>query len=57
MKIKLIEPAAWAGSKHRKGSIHDVDLKIAEKLIARGYAEEHIEPAVEEAQDDAPAAE
>lgn len=57
MKIKLIEPASWAGSKHRKGSVHDVDDKIAEKLIARGYAEEHVDLTVEEAQDDAPTAE
>lgn len=52
MKIKLVEPAAWAGHKHRKGSVHEVDDKIGQKLIERGYANLHDGEKVE--QEDAP---
>jgi len=57
MKIKLIEPASWAGKRQRKNSVHDVEDKIAKKLISRGYAEEYVETAVEEVEEDAPATE
>ena len=57
MKIKLIEPASWAGKRQRKSSVHDVEDKIAQKLISRGYAEEYVETAVEEVEEDAPATE
>lgn len=41
MKIKLTKAASWGGDKHRSGSVHDLDGKIAVKLIARGYAKAH----------------
>ena len=53
MQIKLKKKAQWEGVQHKAGSVHDVDAALAEKLIARGYAEEHVP--VEEP--DAPAAE
>lgn len=56
MKIKLVEPATWAGYAHRKGSVHEVNDKIGQKLIDRGYAELHKSEVVEEKVEDAPAA-
>ena len=53
MQIKLKKKAQWEGVQHKAGGVHDVDAPLAEKLIARGYAEEHI-PSEEP---DAPAAE
>lgn len=42
MQIKLKKKAQWEGAQHKAGSVHDVDAPLAEKLIARGYAEKHI---------------
>lgn len=57
MLIKLVEPASWAGKRQKKNSIHDVEDKIAQKLISRGYAQEHTEVAAKEVEEDAPATE
>jgi len=42
MQIKLKKKAQWEGVQHKAGSVHDVDAVLADKLIARGYAEEHV---------------
>jgi len=42
MRIKLKKKAQWEGVQHNAGSVHDLDTALAEKLIARGYAELHI---------------
>jgi len=39
MKITLLKKASWGGKSYKSGSSHDVDDKIAGKLISRGYAE------------------
>lgn len=52
MKIKLTKAASWNGDKYRSGTVHDLDDKIANKLIDRGYAKPH-----GEVDDDAPSAE
>jgi len=42
MQIKLIKKAQWGGKQHKSGGVHDVDAALADKLIARGYAEKHV---------------
>lgn len=54
MQIKLKKKAQWHGVQHKAGGVHDVDAAIADKLIARGYAEAHIPS---EDQDAAPVSE
>lgn len=41
MKVKLTKAASWNGDKYRSGSVHDLNDKIANKLIDRGYAKPH----------------
>ena len=43
MLVKLTKKAQWGGDVHRAGSVHDVDDRIAEKLIDRGLATAKIE--------------
>ena len=57
MKIKLTKAASWNGEKYRSGTVHDVDDKIANKLIDRGYAKVHGQDDVVEVEQDAPSAE
>ena len=54
MQIKLKKKAQWEGVQHKAGGVHDVDATLANKLIARGYAELHIRS---EDQDAAPVSE
>ena len=42
MQIKLKKKAQWEGVQHEAGGVHDVDAVLGQKLIARGYAEEHL---------------
>ncbi len=44
MKITLLKKASWGGKSYKSGSSHDVDDKVAGKLISRGYAEVYVEP-------------
>lgn len=53
MIIKLLKKASWGGQNHKAGGVHDVHGDIADKLIARGYAEEY-DPAKEVKDDDQP---
>ena len=48
MMISLVKKATWGGKSHKSGSTHDVDAKLASKLISRGYAEIHVEPKEDE---------
>lgn len=54
MLIKLTKKAEWNSEVRAPGTLHDVDPRIAEKLIARGLATTDIEDPAPEA-DDAPA--
>lgn len=54
MQIKLKKKAQWHGVQHKAGGVHDVDAALADKLIARGYAEVHVPS---EDQDAAPVSE
>lgn len=51
MLVKLTKKAQWDGDAHRAGSVHDVDDRIAEKLIERGLATAKIEEDKPEADD------
>lgn len=55
MLIKLTKKAQWDSEVRRAGTIHEVNPRIAEKLIARGIATVKIEEEAPEAED-APAA-
>jgi len=57
MIIKLTSKAQWGGKHHRSGTVHDVDVALAEKLIGRGLATSKIEEpeVVQEVEDAAPA--
>ncbi len=44
MMITLIKKASWGGKSHKSGSSHDVDDRVADKLIFRGYAEVYTPP-------------
>lgn len=46
MMIKLKQKAQWDGKYQKANSVHDVDAFVADKLIARGLAEPHVEPDV-----------
>ena len=48
MMISLLNKATWKGKSHKSGSTHDVDVKLASKLISRGYAEVYVEPKEDE---------
>lgn len=52
MKIKLTKSATIAGEKFRASSIHDLDDKVAAKLISRGLAKEHSGKQSVEAEED-----
>lgn len=52
MKIKLTKSTTIAGEKFRASSIHDLDDKIAAKLISRGLAKEHSGKQSVEAEED-----
>ena len=41
MQIKLLKKAQWGGETRRAGTIHEVDVLLGEKLIARDLAEAH----------------
>ena len=38
MRIKLNKRCTWGGKSHKSGTTHDVEERIAQKLIERGYA-------------------
>lgn len=57
MKIKLTKSASWDGEKYRSGTVHDLDDKIANKLIGRGYAKLHSKDDPVEVEEDGLAAE
>lgn len=38
MLIKLTKKAQWASEVRRSGTVHDVDDRVAQKLIERGLA-------------------
>jgi hypothetical protein len=45
--VKLHKKAQWGGKQHKAANVYDVPEALAQKLIARGYAEEYVpvEPA------------
>lgn len=45
MKITLLKLARWGNITAKQGTTHEVEDRIAQKLIARGYAEEYDESA------------
>lgn len=45
MKITLLKLARWGNITAEQGTTHEVEDRIAVKLIARGYAEEYDENA------------
>jgi len=51
MLIKLTKKAQWDSEVRRAGTLHDVDPRIAEKLIARGLATTDIKEDEPEAED------
>ena len=55
MKIKMTKAAEWGGNRHKSGSIADAPDLVACKLIARGYAVEHVKTVEKEAEPDATA--
>lgn len=42
MLVKLHKKAQWGGKQHKAANVYDVPEALAEKLIARGYAEEYV---------------
>ena len=48
MRIEFIKKATAAGLAYKKGATADVPDAVAEKLIARGYAELWVEKPAEE---------
>ena len=42
-KIKLIKKAQWCGVEHKAGSVHDLTVETANRLVSRGYAKAHKE--------------
>jgi hypothetical protein len=55
MKIKMTKSAEWGGNRHKSGSIADAPDLVACKLIARGYAVEHVKTVEKEVEADATA--
>ena len=55
MKIKMTKAAQWGGEFHKSGSVADAPNRVAQKLIARGYALEYVETVEKEAEPDATA--
>lgn len=51
MLIKLTKKAQWDSEVRRAGTIHEVNPRIAEKLIARGLATTDIKEEEPEAED------
>lgn len=43
MKIKLLKLSRWGNMTAEQGTTHEVEDRIAAKLITRGYAEEYDE--------------
>lgn len=51
MLIKLTKKAQWGGEARRAGTVHDVDDRVADKLIQRGLATTKVEDDKPEAED------